>query len=156
MFQVSALRRDDFEDLFSLDDDALARRGAKRCVADHKPGFPCRVSLEDAKPGERVILVPYAHQPAASPFQASGPIYVRESARTASMPRGMVPEVLRTRLLSVRAYDASDMMADADVVDGRELESVLARLLDRERIAYLHVHFAKPGCYACRVDRVRA
>ena len=62
MFQISGLRRDEFEELFALDDDSLGRRGAKRCVADKKPGFPCRVSLQDAEPGERVVLVPYFHQ----------------------------------------------------------------------------------------------
>ena len=27
------------------------------------------------------------------------------------------------------------------------------QLFARERSAYLHVHYAKSGCYACRVDR---
>ena len=69
MFQISALPRDDFEKLFSLDDQSLANLGAKRYIADTKPGFPCRVSLEDAEPGERVILVPFVHQPADSPYR---------------------------------------------------------------------------------------
>jgi hypothetical protein len=155
MFQISALRRDDFEELFSLDDEALALRGAKRYVADRTPGFPCRVSLEDAEPGERVVLVPFRHQPADSPYRASGPIFVREAARTAVLPAGAVPALLRTRLLSVRAYDGSDLMIDADVVDGAELEPLVARMLQRERVSYIHVHFARRGCFACRVDRAR-
>ena len=153
MFQISALRRDSFEHLFALDDAALAARGARRYVADRKPGFPCRVSLEDAEPGERLILVPFRHQPADSPYQASGPIFVREIARTTSLPADAVPALLRTRLLSVRAYDASHLMIDADTIDGRELESLLGRLFANERVAYAHIHFARPGCFACRVDR---
>ena len=153
MFQISALRRDSFEHLFALDDAALAARGARRYVADRKPGFPCRVSLEDAEPGERLILVPFRHQPADSPYQASGPIFVRETARTTSLPADAVPALLRTRLLSVRAYDASHLMIDADTIDGRELESLLGRLFANERVAYAHIHFARPGCFACRVDR---
>ena len=58
MFQFSALKRDDFEEFFRLDDSELAARGAKRYVANKTPGFPCRVSLEDAEPGERVLLIP--------------------------------------------------------------------------------------------------
>ena len=154
-FQIAALRRDDFEELFSLDDEALARRGAKRYIADRKPGFPCRVSLRDAEPGERVVLVPYRHQAAGSPYQASGPIFVREAAQTARLAPGTVPEVLRTRLLSIRSYDENHLMAEADVIDGRELESFLAETLEREHVNYVHVHFARPGCYACRVERVR-
>ena len=153
MFQISALRRDDFRELFSLDDEALALRGAKRYIADRKPGFPCRVSLEDAEPGEHVVLVPFHHQSTRTPYRASGPIFVREAAQTASLPPDVVPAVLHTRLLSVRAYDALDLMTDADVVDGRELDSLLTRMLERDGVSYLHIHFARPGGYACRVDR---
>ena len=53
MFQISALRRRDFDEWLSLDDEQLAARGARRYIADRKPGFPCRVSLADAEPGER-------------------------------------------------------------------------------------------------------
>ena len=153
MFQISALRHADFERLFTLDDEALARVGAKRYVADRKPGFPCRVSLEDAEPGERVILVPYAHQPADSPYKASGPVFIREKAHTTQLPPDAVPDLLRTRMLSVRAYDAAHLMIHADVVDGREVESALAVAFSDARVAYVHLHYAKPGCFACRVDR---
>jgi hypothetical protein len=153
MFQISALQRDDFEDFFRLDDEELAVRGAKRYVANKTPGFPCRVSLEDAAPGERVILLPYAHQPAHSPYRAFGPIFVRESAQTASCAPNTVPPLLRSRMLSVRAYDSRDLMIDAEVVDGRELEGSLMRVLGNERVRYIHLHYAGPGCYACRVDR---
>jgi hypothetical protein len=153
MFQISALRRDDFTEFLSLDDEALERHGAKRYIADRKPGFPCRVTLEDAEPGERVVLLPFRHQSASSPYGAIGPIFVRESAQTASVPPDVVPGVLRTRLLSVRAYDAADLMTEAAVVEGRELEPVLNQLLERADVSYLHIHFARPGCYACRVDR---
>ena len=61
--------------------------------------------------------------------------------------------MLRLRLLSVRAYDADGLMVDADVVDGRELESVINRLFNEARVDYLHIHFARPGCFACRVHR---
>jgi hypothetical protein len=153
MFQISALRRDEFDELFRLDDHELAARGAKRYRADRKPGFPCRVSLQDAEPGEQVILVPYSHQSACSPYKASGPIFVREHAQTASIPPDTIPALLRTRVLSVRAYDAHHLMTGAEVIDGRELELSLTRTLENEHVSYVHVHFAGPGCYACRVDR---
>jgi uncharacterized protein DUF1203 len=156
MFQISALRRGDFDEWLSLDDEQLAARGARRYVADRKPGFPCRVSLADAEPGERVILLPYCHQPADSPYRAFGPIFVREAAATALLPPDTVPELLRSRLLSVRAYDADHLIAEADVVDGRALESCIARMFERGNVAYAHVHFARPGCFACRVDRTEA
>jgi hypothetical protein len=153
MFQISALPRRDFDEWLSLDDEQLATRGARRCIADKKPGFPCRVSLLDAEPGEWVILLPFCHQPADSPYRAFGPIFVRETASTALLLPDTVPDFLRSRLLSVRAYDADHLMTDADVVDGRELETCIERLFERATVAYAHIHFARPGCFACRVDR---
>lgn len=152
-FQVSALRLTLFDELFTLDDGALAARGARRMIATEKPGFPCRVSLEDAEPGEPVVLLPFSHQPADSPYRASGPIFVRERAVEASLAPGDVPALLRSRILSVRAYDHDDLMIDADVVDGREVEPLIARFFENPSVGYIHVHFARPGCFACRVDR---
>jgi hypothetical protein len=153
-FQVVALPEQEFTDLFSMDERQLRERGAKRYIADRKPGFPCRVSLEDASPGEVVILAPFVHQPADSPYRASGPIFIRDGARRAAPAIGAVPELLRSRMLSVRAYDPESLMREADVVDGRELEAVVQRMFGDARVGYLHVHFARPGCYACRIDRV--
>jgi hypothetical protein len=152
-FQISALPEDEFAPLFALDDAQLHASGAKWYVADRRPGFPCRVSLQDAAPGERLLLVPFTHQPANSPYRASGPVFIRERARQASLGVNEVPELLRLRLLSVRAYDADSLMVESDVVEGRELEALVERLFINPRVTYLHVHFARPGCYACRIDR---
>jgi hypothetical protein len=152
-FQVSSLPLDQFDPFFTLTDAELPARGAKRYIADRAPGFPCRVSLEDAAPGETVVLVSYQHQPADSPYRAAGPVFVRESARQAAPAANEIPALLRLRTLSLRAYDADGFMVEADVVDGREMEAVIERLLNNPRTQYLHVHFAKPGCYACRIDR---
>lgn len=152
-FQISALPRARFDAVLGLDDEALARLGARRYVADKKPGFPCRVSLQDAEHGERVILLPFQHQHCGSPYQASGPIFIREAATDAVVSPNVVPELLRARLLSVRAYDAADMLIDAEVVDGVDLDRAIERSLGDGRASYLHVHFARPGCYACRIDR---
>jgi hypothetical protein len=153
VFQISALPLDNFKELFSLDDESLAARGAKRYVADRTPGFPCRVSLEDAALGERVILVPFCHLPERSPYRAVGPIFVREASIMASLPPRTIPTLLRSRLLSVKGYDASHLMVAAEVVDGRELESSITRVFARDAVVYAHIHFAGPGCYACRADR---
>ncbi len=152
-FQVSNLSRDRFEELLDLDDEGLKQHGVQRHVADRKPGFPCRVSLKDAEPGEPVILLSFQHQPADSPYRASGPIFIRQSAVDACLSPGTVPELLRARLLSVRAYDSLGSMRDCDVVEGRDVETLVARFFDDDRVDYLHVHSARPGCYLCRIDR---
>ncbi len=152
-FRATGLSLSPFEPLFALDDAALAARGMRRMIADAKPGFPCRVSLEDAEQGERLILLPFEHQPADSPYRASGPIFVREAARAPFDEVDVVPPVLRARQLSLRAYDEAGLMVDADVIDGDDVERAIARFFARTDVDYLHVHNAKRGCYACRIDR---
>ena len=56
-FQISALKAEQFSHLFGLDDTALRAMGITPMTADAMPGFPCRVSLEDAPIGSRVLLL---------------------------------------------------------------------------------------------------
>jgi hypothetical protein len=153
-FRISGLPVEPFQPLFGLSDAELLKQGARRYVADEKPGFPCRVSLADAEPGEKLLLVNYEHQPEpASPYRAKGPIFVREGLRDRFEGINVVPEQLRLRMLSIRAYDLDGLMVDADVIDGKELETLIERFFGRPDTAYIHAHYAKRGCYACRIDR---
>jgi hypothetical protein len=151
-FRCIALPADDFAPLFGLDDAELAARGARRVVADG-PGYPCRLTLDDAAPGDAVLLVHHTHVSAPSPYRAGGPVFVRERARCVEFEVGAVPPALRQRLLSIRAYDADDLIIDADVVGGSQLEPLVTRMLAAQRAAYLHVHYARYGCYAARIER---
>jgi len=151
-FRISGLPAEPFAELFSLSDEALAERRAVRMVADSDSGFPCRISLTDAKRGQTLILVNYEHQPADSPYRSTYAIFVREGEEQYDRAND-VPEQLRRRLLSVRGFDDQGMLLDADVTPGIELESLIDRLFDNRKIAYLHVHNARYGCYAARVDR---
>jgi hypothetical protein len=152
-FQISSLTGEHFKPLFGASTEELILRNAVRMVADKKPGFPCRVSLADAEIGEEVVLVHYQHQAAETPYKASHAVYVRANAAEASMRPDEIPEMLRLRVLSLRGFDESGMMRAADLSDGRVLETAIAAMFRDERIAYIHVHFAKAGCYAARVDR---
>jgi hypothetical protein len=68
--------------------------------------------------------------------------------------RDEIPPVLSQSIsLSVRAYDGEDMMVDAEVVPGAEARRAIERLLAKDDVGYLHVHFAPRGCYLARVDR---
>ena len=152
-YVISGLPLQSFQPLFALDDDALRERGIVRQVADKRPGFPCRITLDDAEPGETLLLLPWTHLDADTPYRSDGPIFVREAAKTTGVFRNMVPEQQRSRLLSVRAYDAEGWMRDAEVAEGTVLESLIERFFADAQVAYLHVHNARRGCYACRVDR---
>lgn len=153
-FEISPLNADEFSHLFGLDDTLLSRHQARRMQVDTKPGYPCRVTLEDAEIGESVLLLNYEHLAVDTPYRSTHAIFVREGASTCSPIANRIPEQLRIRLLSIRAFSAGGMMVNADVVHGAESGPVIRRLLDDQRVDYLHIHNAKPGCYAARVDRL--
>lgn len=153
-FQLSGLPEQVFSSLFALSDAELAARNIERVIADSQPGFPCRVSLVDADVGDELLLLAFEHQPGASPYRASGPIYVGRRARQASLPVGALSPYVTSRMISLRAYAANDSMVSAEVCDGSTLESHIERAFADDRTAYLHLHYAKRGCFLCRVDRV--
>ncbi len=152
-FQFVALPIEHFTQLFAMNDAELEARGARRMTVDAEPGFPCRVSLMDAPVGERVILSHFQHHEANSPYQATGPIFVREMAQTAKPETNKIPLMFNHRLLSVRAYDEAAMMKGARVVEGRALEETIRDFFADEAISYLHIHNAAPGCFNCTVQR---
>ncbi|MDB4944176.1 MAG: hypothetical protein JWP97_3710 [Labilithrix sp.] len=152
-FRIRALSAALFAPLFDLSDAALAERGAVRVVVSHPHATPCRVSLEDAPVGETVILTHFEHQPARSPFRASHAIYVRPHVEAPQLADGEIPAMLRRRLLSVRAFDDVGMMVAADVADGTAVDALIETMLKAPATDYLHVHFARQGCYAARVER---
>lgn len=152
-YQLRGLEPAMFEQYFALDEAELAERGMRWMRVDQPVGFPCRISLEDAPVGEDVLLLPFTHQDSRSPYRASGPIFVRRDRARAARIVNILPTYLTLRPLSVRAYDAADEMVDAEVVDGPDAAPLIERYLARADVAYLHIHFARRGCFACRVDR---
>nr|HET7859982.1 DUF1203 domain-containing protein [Caldimonas sp.] len=153
-WRLSGLDPAPFESLFDLTDDALHRLGAVRRCADSVPGFPCRVSLEDAPVGSELLLVPYEHHPARSPYRASGPIFVRRGATHRELDVGEVPQAVLRRLISLRAYDADAMMVDATVCEGPDVAAALDGFFASGAVDYVHLHFAKRGCFSCAARRV--
>jgi hypothetical protein len=150
-FRIRGLSPAQFAPLFALDDAALAERGMRRVTVDAPHSAPCRVTLADAAPGEQLVLLPFAHHMTHSPYRASGPIFVREGGQAFDRIDEL-PPVFAGRLLSVRAYDAAGLMTDADVVDS-DPRALFDRFFADPAVDYLHVHYARRGCYSCRVER---
>jgi hypothetical protein len=153
-FRIRGLPSEQFAHLFDLSDEELASRGAIRRVADDRtPGYPCRVSLTDSREGDELLLVNYEHHDVQSPYRMRFAIYVRKGEESYHAINE-VPEQLRIRTLAVRAFDNLGMMIGWELVDGKDLEAAIERLLANPQSAYLHIHYAAPGCYAARVERV--
>lgn len=152
-FKIQPLQGEQFAPLFDMDADALKRRGGCKITADECPGYPCRVSLADAEIGETVLLLNYAHLDVDSPFASKHAVYVRQGAPEAQLAPGEVPEMIATRLISVRVFDAAGFMRAADVVDGREADAAIETFLTDPQIEFVDLHFAKQGCFAARAGR---
>jgi hypothetical protein len=153
-FRITGVSPSAYQPLYGLSDEDLAARGAIRYVVDQKPGYPDRVEMREGEVGETVLLVNHFSQPADNPYRASHAIFVREGAVETYDAVDEVPEVMRGRLLSLRAFDRDDMMVDADVTDGHSIETTIERFFSNPAVKYIHVHNAKRGCYSGRVDRV--
>ncbi|WP_124359083.1 DUF1203 domain-containing protein [Pseudomonas orientalis] len=152
-FRISGLSPEPFRALFGLSDHELASLNIKRYRVDSRPGFPDRIEMKEAEIGQSVLLLNHVCQPADTPYRAAHAIFIREGASHQYSAVDEVPESVRIRLLSLRAYSKGAMMLDAEVVEGEAVEREITRLFANPEVSYIHVHNAKRGCYSCRIDR---
>jgi hypothetical protein len=152
-YRVTGLSPEPFRSLFALSDEELALQGVKRVVADADFGFPDRIEISDAGPGESLLLLNYLHQPADTPYRSCHAIFVREREVAPTDLVGEIPPAMRARPLSLRAFDGKDMMVDADLVEGAKAQGLIERFLADPKVAYIHAHYARRGCYAGRIER---
>lgn len=117
------------------------------------PGFPCRVTLDDAKVGETVLLLSYKHNDAASPYAQSGPIFVIEGNTKATSFADEIPPALARRTLSLRAYDYTGSMVEAVVVEGAVAKAEIERMFGDAGVVRIDAHNATRGCFAAHVFR---
>ena len=153
-FQIEALTAKQFSCYFSMSERDLAAASAYVFCSDQRPCYPCRVSLTDAEVGENVLALSYRHLAVSGPYDAAGPIFVRENAVQARLEVNEVPEMLRHRLLSVRGYSKENLMIDAETIAGQSVERMLTRQFGNQQIEYIQLHNAGPGCFNCTVKRV--
>ena len=152
-YRIEGLAPEPFAPLFGLSDAGLAAKGAVRVTADGKPGFPCRITLEDAEPGETLILVNHVSQEAATPYRASHAIFVREGAREPAIYVDATPPVFAGRTLSLRGFDSEGMMRDAALALPGEADAKIRALFETPEIVRIHAHNATRGCFAARIER---
>lgn len=152
-YRINGLPRAAFDELFAMDDAVLAERGARRIIASADRGFPCRVSLEDARAGESLILLHHVSHEVATPYRSAYAIYVREGATEAEMLVDALPPVFEGRPLGLRGFDRDGNLTDAKLALAGETDAAIRTLFAQPRIAYIHAHNAAHGCFAARIDR---
>jgi hypothetical protein len=151
-FQITGLDPAPFAHLHAMSDEQLALGGAQRVRVTEKPAAPCRISLDDAEIGESVILLNYTHQGADTPYHQQGPIFIRETSARCTA-RDAIPPALARRTLSLRGFDASNMMIEADLTEGTEAPALIERFFANPAVAYIHAHYARRGCFAALIER---
>jgi len=152
-YRITGLDPARFAGLIQADDGELACHGAIRMIADHKPGFPCRVSLTDAEPGESVLLLQHVSHDVETPFRSAFAIYVRERARAAAVYVDRLPSVFSHRTMTLRGYDSRAMLRESLLAPPGDADSRIRALFADPQIAYIHTHYAAPGCFAAMVER---
>jgi hypothetical protein len=152
-YRIAGLAPELFAPLFVLDDAALAKRRARRVIADTDRGFPCRVSLEDARAGEELLLIHHTHHAVETPYRSAFAIYVCRQASAAGLWRGCPPPVFAGRILSLRAFTAAGDMVRAQLAGDGEADRAIRVLLEDGEVAYIDAHNAAAGCFAARVER---
>jgi hypothetical protein len=151
-YRIEGLKRDEFAALFAMDDAQLAEHNAVRVTATG-PGFPCRISLEDAQAGEPAILLNYTSHDVTTPFRSSYAIYVREQAENVAPLIDAAPPMLEKRTLGLRAFGMDGMLKDAAVALPGQADEKIRALFEAPEIAYIHAHNAAQGCFLARVER---
>lgn len=142
-----------FAALHALSNEALADREIVRRHADSQPGFPCRVTLEDAAPGEALLLLNYQDHAVANPYRNAYAIYVREAATAAAEYRDTVPPVFNGRPIALRAFGADGMLRTATLALQGDADARIREIFALPEVAYINAHNAAHGCFAARIER---
>jgi len=139
---------------------ATARRAAASgapdhamVVADSPDGFPCRHCLRWARPGERMILFPYAAIPPGHPYSECGPIFVHADPCERYHATDEFPADFRKGRV-MRAYNSNYDMIDAEVVNGSAPEAIIEKLLQKPETAFVDARSVTHGCYTFRIQRL--
>jgi hypothetical protein len=151
-YRIEGLAPEAFESLFGMMDGELAARGAMRVTADSPSGYPCRVSLEDAAPGEELVLLNHVSHDVAGPFRTAYGIYVRKGAAPAAF-EDEAPPYLDRRTLGLRGFDEEGMLRGALLAMPGEADSRIRELFERPEVATIHAHNAAYGCFLARIER---
>jgi hypothetical protein len=152
-YRIEGLAPEAFESLFGLMDGDLAARGAMRVTADSDFGFPCRVSLQDAAPGDELILLNHVSHDVDGPFRTTYAIFVRKDAEAPASYKDEAPPYLDRRTLSLRGFGADGLLKDGLLAMPGEADAKIRALFERPEVATIHAHAATYGCFLARIER---
>ncbi|MDX6527427.1 MAG: hypothetical protein QOI43_2938 [Gaiellales bacterium] len=126
--------------------------GHRVVTADSPRGYPCRHCLRWARPGEHMILFPFAAIPPGRPYSESGPIFVHADPCERYAATKEFPAAFREGRV-LRAYNSDHDMIAAELANGEGPEAVIERFLQKPETAFVHVRSASHGCFTMEIER---
>ncbi|WP_265529260.1 DUF1203 domain-containing protein [Sphingomicrobium marinum] len=150
-YRITGIDPEPYQRFFTMSDTDLTAANAVVMTSDARVGYPCRAALDDVPPETRLVLVNHvSHE--GGPYAASHAIFVSENADRADYI-DRVPPALDRRILSLRAFGADGMMADACLAQRGEADRAIRALFENEAVDHIDAHNAIRGCFAARVER---
>ncbi len=152
-YAITGLDPAQFQPLFGLSEAEFAKRGVIRKNVTEKPGFPCRITLEDPEVGETVLLMNYESHTADTPYRSAYAIYVREAATAPARLTDELPQVFANRPIALRIFNADGMLVGATLARGADIDAAIRGAFESPQASYIHAHNAAHGCFSARIDR---
>lgn len=126
---------------------------AQTIIADTPQKYSCRLTLVDAPVGEKLWLTSFVPQHSGSPYDSKEPIFIRQNARPALLSADELPVFVNGRILAIRGYNPKGEILEARLASAPDLKATIYSLFMQPQIAYIHLHFAAYGCFACLIER---
>ena len=152
-YRITGLSPEPFAHLIGAPDDLLAKAGAIRVTAAADMGWPCRISLKDARAGESLILLNYTSHDVTTPYRSAYAIFVREIADISAEYTDETPPVFEDRPMALRAFDEAGMLQGAALALPGQANAKIRELFESDDIAYIYAHNAAHGCFSAKVGR---
>jgi hypothetical protein len=119
--------------------------------------YPCRHCLQEASGKTGMLLLSYQTPKPKSVYGQPTAIFMCAAHCERFEKVDTIPEIVRNRLVSFRAFRTDGMMIyDAnEIVEGYSHEAAVRRIFARDDVAYINAHTAKPGCLLCPIERAQ-
>jgi hypothetical protein len=117
--------------------------------------LPCRHCLNEARFNSEVLLISYQPLKKETPYAGRGPIFICADECAGFDLTQLVPEIVATRHVNLRAYDRSGKMLYpySRLAKGDEAEDHIGEMLKDQDVFEVHAHTALHGCFLCKFMR---
>jgi hypothetical protein len=117
--------------------------------------YPCRHCLREASGEQGMLLLSHQAPEPRSVYGHPTAIFLCAQACARFDAPDTVPEIVRNRQVSLRAFNSDGMMLYTanELVEGAGHDAAIRRIFDRAEVAFINVHTTKAGCMLCHIAR---